>query len=162
MDRVRFGRALGYGVRHAAKSLAQAADAATTPNPSRPAGAPRQPVRAASVVSNLVEAHQTVHHAKQQMKSQVTSGLKTHGRALGKSAWAPVAKFSSVIWLQVTGTFFALLALFLFTPLWKLRGAVHSPHSPEAHRLYLHAAAFAVFAYFAISNFVRASRREKR
>jgi hypothetical protein len=31
MDRVRFGRALGYGARHAAKTVMQAVDAASTP-----------------------------------------------------------------------------------------------------------------------------------
>src|SRR6202789_1885492 len=35
MDRVRFGRALGYGARHAAKTLMQAADAASTPSTAR-------------------------------------------------------------------------------------------------------------------------------
>lgn len=145
MDRVRFGRALGYGARHAAKSLMKAADAAAATNPSRPGD---QPPRAAS---RVVETWRTV------------GATKTHARALGKSVWAPVARFSSVVWLQVTGVFFTLLAMFLSQGLWKQRALARQPlGSHAAEMFYIHAAAFAVFAYFAISNFVRAHLRERR
>lgn len=162
MDRVRFGRALGYGARHAAKSLAKAVDAATSPNPSRPAGT-TQPPRAVSVVSNLAEAHHTVQQAKRQVKSEARTYAKTHARALGKSAWAPLAKFSSVVWLQVTGTFFLLIAVFLGQGLWTNRHALlHPPNPAAARQLTLHSVIFVAFVYFALSNFVRARKRERK
>jgi hypothetical protein len=75
----------------------------------------------------------------------------------------PLAKFSSVVWLQVTGTFFALLAAFLSQGLWKERSAAVLPiHSHGAEKFYLHAAAFAIFTYFAASSFVRAYLRQRR
>lgn len=143
MDRVRFGRALGYGARHAAKTLAQAVDAATTPSASP---GPSKP-RAAAVRSRVAAAPETLRQAS------------TQAKVVGRSVWSPVARFSSVLWLQVTGTFFLLIAAVFAGGLWKLRGAAHSP---DAGKLYVYAAAFAIFAYFGLSNFVRAWRRERR
>jgi hypothetical protein len=86
-----------------------------------------------------------------------------HAGKLGRSVWTPMARFSSVLWLQVTGTFFTLLALFLSQGLWKQRGAMQLPiHSQGAERFYLQLAAFLVFTYFAVSNFVRAHLRDRR
>jgi hypothetical protein len=155
MDRVRFGRALGYGTRHAAKSLLKAVEAASAPNPTASVGAARTGSRAArpaeQVAQRVVQTRRTV------------ASTKKHAGALGRSVWSPLAKFSSVLWLQVTGTFFTLIAAFLSQGLWKERAAVKmSVHSAEAGKFYLHLVAFLVFAYFAVSNFVRASRRERR
>jgi hypothetical protein len=77
--------------------------------------------------------------------------------------WTPVARFSSVVWLQVTGLFFALIAMFLAQGAWKERGAWHLPlGAHEATKFYVLAVAFLAFAYFAVSNFVRAYLRERR
>jgi hypothetical protein len=143
MDKVRFGRALGYGARHAAKTLAQAVDAATTPS----AASDKPRVTAAEVRGRVAAAPETLRQAAGQAK------------IAGRSVWSPVAKFSSVLWLQVTGTFFLLIAAVFAGGLWKVRGAAHST---DAGRLYVYAAAFAVFTYFGVSNFVRAWRRERR
>jgi hypothetical protein len=147
MDRVRFGRALGYGARHAAKTLAQAVDAATTPS-----ATPCKPrVTAAKVRSRVAAAPETLRQAS------------TQAKVAGRSVWSPVARFSSVLWLQVTGTFFLLIAAVFAGGLWKVRGAAQmGVHSAEGQRLYVFAAAFAVFTYFGVSNFVRAWRRERR
>ena len=157
MDRVRFGRALGYGARHAAKSLMKAAEAASAPNPS-PAGTARpasgntapQP-QVSRVVERVVQTRQTV------------AATQKHASTLGRSVWSPLARFSSVLWLQVTGTFFTLLALFLSQGLWKERATARLPiGSHAAAMFYVHGLAFVVFTYFAISNFVRAHLRDRR
>jgi hypothetical protein len=150
MDRVRFGRVLGVGARQAARTLLSAAEAAAAPDPSpaaaaRPsqqrfpsaeAGAPR-PTRAVPPVSHLKQA--------------------------GRSVWSPLARFSSVLWLEVTGTFYAVIAAVLGLETWKARAALHlSPAAPGARRFYLFLALFSVFAYFAVTNFIRAHRRERR
>lgn len=153
MDRVRFGRALGYGARQAAKSLQKAAEAASAPGPSRPPSraATPQPEAPRSVAQRVVQTQRTA------------AATTTHARKLGRSVWTPLAKFSSVLWLQVTGTFFTLLALFLSQGLWKQRGAMLLPISSHAaEKFYVQFAAFVVFAYFAISNFVRAHLRDRR
>jgi hypothetical protein len=151
MDRVRFGRALGYGARHAAKTLMQAADAATTPSPKRP-GTPREPAAPVDrVAEKVVQTQRTVE------------ATKKHAGKLGRSVWTPLARFSSVVWLQVTGLFFALIAMFLAQGAWKERAAVHLPlGSHTAVKFYVLGAAFAAFAYFSVSNFVRAWLRERK
>ncbi len=164
MDRVRLGRALGYGARHAAKTLASAVDAATAPNPAgsatrTTAGNPsgNGPVRpaAAPLINQVAEAYRTVDETKQHAKKQA--------REAGRSILTPLKTFSSVIWLQVTGTFFAVFAAFMGEGVWKLRANFSAPvSSPDAQKLYFHLIVFLGFAYFTVSNFVRASRRERK
>ncbi len=95
----------------------------------------------------------------QQTKSQVRNAA----RMAGKSALAPVAKFSSVLWLEVTGTFFGLVALVMGQAVWKQRANFHlAPSAHEAQKVYAYLAIFLVFVYFAVSSFVRASRRQRQ
>ena len=150
MDRVRFGRALGYGARHAAKTLMKAADAATTPSPTQP-GTSREPAaRVDRVAEKVAQTQRTVAATKQ------------HAGRLGRSVWTPLARFSSVVWLQVTGLLFALIAMFLAQGAWKERAAWRLPlGSHAATKFWLLALAFAAFAYFSVSNFVRAWLRDR-
>jgi hypothetical protein len=161
MDRVRLGRALGYGARHAAKTLASAVDAATTPNPNPPPARPRTPsaVTPASAINTVAEAYRTVDNAKRQVRDTA----KKQAMGAGRSIFAPIKAFSGVLWLQVTGTFFALFAAFMGEGVWKLRANFKAPLStPEAHKLYFHLIVFLGFSYFTVSNFLRASRRERQ
>ncbi len=151
MDRVRFGRALGYGARHAAKTLMQAADAATAPSGKAAVKEPARPAATAPVVERVVRTRPTVAETKK------------HAGRLGRSVWTPLARFSSVVWMQVTGLFFGLLATFLGEGAWKERAAWRLPlGSHAATKFWVLVAAFALFAYFCVSNFVRASLRERR
>ena len=167
MDRVRLGRALGYGARHATKTLMSAVDAATAPNPSaetsQRAAEPTSanttpqpsPIAQASPIAQVTEAYRTV--------AEVKKNARTHARGLGQSVLTPVKRFSSVLWLEVTGTFFALFALFLGQGVWRLRNSFKAwPITPETHKAYFYLAVFLVFAYFSVSSFVRASRRQRR
>jgi hypothetical protein len=148
MDRVKFGRALGYGARHAAKTVAQAAEAASAPNPrakasvaSRPGGAETR----RSAESRGIPDAQAVRAAGRQAKSSLV---------------APVVRFSSVIWLQVTGVFFALIAFTMGAAAWRARASLHSTAGPHgAMKLYVYAAFSALFIYFTVSSFVRAARK---
>lgn len=158
MDRVRFGRALGYGARHAAKTVLQAVDAATAPAPE--GAAARRPASSVEEVARTVgETHRTVQQAQRQVRGAVTNAAKIGG----KSMFAPVRRLSGVLWLEVTGTFFAVIALFLSQTVWKLRAGFRLPPTEhDAQKLYLYTVIFLMFAYFAVSSFVRARRRERR
>lgn len=155
MDRVRLGRVLGIGARQAAKTLMSAAEAATAPDPSpRPTPQAPQPDRterpapAGRVLPNPI---------------RVLPQAKTQARSLKRSIWNPLARFSSVLWLEVTGSFFAIFAVIPAEAAWKLRGAARGPFSGNATRLfYVYLAMAAVFAYFAISSFIRARQRQRR
>jgi hypothetical protein len=151
MDRVKFGRALGYGARHAAKTLVQAAEAANAPNPTpgKPASPPRQvstpAVSEAIGRPRRIPDAQTVRAAGKQAKSSLVT---------------PVVRFSSVVWLQVTGVFFALVAFTMGTAAWRARAGIHAaPNSFGALKLYAYVAVCALFAYFTVSSFVRAARK---
>jgi hypothetical protein len=151
MDRVKFGRALGYGARHAAKTVVQAVDAATTPDPTpgKPPSPPRQGAapfgaRAGAGLRRIPDA-QTVKAAGEQAKSSLVT---------------PVVRFSSVLWLQLTGVFFALVAVTMAMAAWKARAGLHSaPNSYGAMKVYAYVAVCALFAYFTVSSFVRAARK---
>jgi hypothetical protein len=163
MDRVRFGRALGYGARHAAKTLLQAADAATTPSRTRPGGNAAQTSQAAAGQARPVAAQADRVSERVAQTQRTVAATKQNAGKLGRSVWTPVARFSSVVWLQVTGLFFALIAMFLAQGAWKERAAWHLPlGSHGATKLYVLVAAFAAFAYFSVSNFVRAYLRERK
>ncbi len=151
MDRERFGRALGYGARHAAKTLMQAAEAASAPNPtpSKPPSPPRQVVTPAGTRASAgprrIPDGQTVKAAGKQAKSSLVT---------------PVVRFSSVVWLQVTGVFFALVAVTMGTAAWKARAGLHSAaNSYGTMKVCAYVAVCVLFTYFTVSSFVRAARR---
>jgi len=146
MDRVKFGRALGYGARHAAKTLAQAAEAASAPNPTASKPLSRPVERRPSAVPRGIPDVQTVRAAGKQAKSSIVT---------------PVVRFSSVVWLQVTGVFFALIAFTMGMATWKARAGWHSAaaNSHGSIKLFAYLAVCALFTYFSISSFVRSARR---
>ena len=171
MDSVRFGRALGFGARAAAKTLVTAVDAATSPNPSaKPVqstgAAPSRPNAEASTQSRqpaAVRAGQTAARRAAQVR-QTGRGLNQGSKKLGESLWGPFVKLSGVLWLEVTGVFFGVFALFAGAGVWKMRhdlrdsGANHQAHL----HLLLTAAMALVFGYFCVSSFVRANRRGRQ
>ncbi len=147
----------------------QAADAASTPAPARAAGsagrpsqAPAAQVPAAQAPANRM-AERVAQTSDVAQTQRTVAETKKHAGRLGRSVWTPVARFSSVVWLQVTGLFFALLAMFLGQGAWKERAAWHLPlGSHAATKFWVLVAACAAFAYFCVSNFVRAWLRERK
>src|SRR5215472_5170402 len=145
MDRVKFGRALGYGARHAAKTLAQAAEAASAPNPTATKSSSPQiqvarptDVRASAGPRRIPDV-QTVRAAGKQAKSSIVT---------------PVVRFSGVVWLQVTGVFFALVAFTMGAAAWKARAGFHAAASSHsAIKVYAYIAVCALFTYFTVSSF---------
>ena len=148
MDKVRFGKALGKG----ARSLWEAAEAAAAPdpNPRSQDAAAGPPVSVQQAAVHVMEAHRTVHTAKRQVRGAAKDA--------GKSMLAPVRKFSTVLWLQVTGSFFALVAMSLALGLWRMHSAVGMSHE----RAMVVAVAAVIFSYFSVTDFVRAARRDRR
>jgi hypothetical protein len=183
MDSVRFGRALGVGARAAAKTLVTAVDAATSPNPSAEAKANTAAASdsGASAGAAGSGAGATTSSASRKVEApggrlgqravettarvrQTGRGLKEGGRRFGEAAWGPVVKLSGVLWLELTGVFFGIFAVFAGSSAWKVREALHeTAANRDAHvHLLLSAAMAAVFGYFCVSSFVKASRRGRR
>lgn len=146
---MKFGRALGYGARHAAKTLMQAADAASAPDPTastKPSPSPQVITpRGASSGPRHIPDVQTVRAA---------------GRGATGSLVTPVVRFSSVVLLQVIGVFFAIVAFTMGTAAWKARAGFHAAaNSSAAMKVYAYLAVCALFTYFTVSSFVRAARK---
>jgi len=175
MDAVRFGRALGIGARQAVKTVVSAVDAttaekpssksakpivaqATTPPAPKPAGAVIPPARPAVNKAARVAAQGVTKGATQ------ARGVRRGLSRFREAAWEPFARLSGVLWLEVTGVFFAIFALFAAGSVWRLHSEWHAGVAhPGAHRDLAGAVImFALFGYFCVSSFVRARRRERR
>jgi len=159
MDSVRFGRALGFGARAAAKTLVTAVDAATSPNPSAGAQTKAAPTAAASGVRLGEQAARTTAQVR-----EAKAGLAQGSKRFGEAVWGPFVRLSGVLWLEFTGVFFGIFALFAATGAWKLRNNLRDTaanHEAHVHFLLLTLMA-AVFGYFFVSSFVKAHRRSRR
>jgi hypothetical protein len=173
MDSVRFGRALGFGARAAAKTLVTAVDAATSPNPSAKSpgsgsGSSDQPISNTTPVESRARASaaRVGQQAAQTTAKvrQTRQGLKQGSKRFGEAMWGPFVKLSGVLWLEVTGLFFGVFAMFAAGGVWKLRGDLRDTglnHAGHVHLL-LSLVMAAVFGYFCVSSFVMASRRGRR
>src|SRR5258708_28318992 len=170
MDSVRFGRVLGIGARLAAKTMVSAVDAATAPNPSAAKakqGTAGDPVSSSTTGEKAKasgpQVGQNVVRTAAQVR-QTGRGLKEGGRRFGEAVRGPLVKASGVLWLELTGVFFGIFALFAGGNAWKMRWALHeTAQNHDAHARLLIALAMAVvFGYFCVSSFVKANRRVRR
>ncbi len=168
VDRVRFGRALGYGTRHAAKTIAAAVDAAaasSSASETQPRSMPPLP-SAGDPAQNAPSSQKppTVRSADSPGSTKARSvNLRQGAHHLRRSFWQPLAVFAGALWSRVTGLFFALLAVTMGSGAWRTRGALH----PGAGRLAVgHFMLFGsftlLFGYFAVSSFVRARLKERK
>jgi predicted lipid-binding transport protein (Tim44 family) len=153
MEPHRFGRKLGIGVRVASRmakeraAQASAASATQTPTPQASAAPPPQsrPVPPPAPKKNYAEPARRVGEGT---------------RRFGKAFIGPLAHVSGTLWLEITGLFFALFAVFFGQNAWRARAGML--HGPEHVRFLVYAAVTLVFAYFCVSSFIKASRRGKR
>jgi len=166
MDAVRFGRALGFGARQAAKTVVRAVDAAQAENPSRPVSATIVPS-----TSTVGPASQAISRTSATQTASATTVIPPQSRGIQEgvnrfkaSAVEPVVRLSGVLWLEVTGVFFALFALGAAGGVWRLRAELRPALAhPFAHGTVIGTASICMlFAYFSISSFVRAYRRQRR
>src|SRR5271170_4827771 len=158
MDSVRFGRALGFGARAAAKTLVKAVDAATSPNPSAGVGAKQSPVVAsnqavasppASTSSSSTGKAEVPGVRFGQQAARTTAQVRLTGRGLkqgskrfGEAVGGRLVTLSGVLWLELTGVFFGIFALSATGGAWRLRAAVHeTAENHEAHLRFLMTAA---------------------
>jgi hypothetical protein len=169
MDSVRFGRALGVGARAAAKTLVTAVDAATSPNPSaareKQSAEVPAPASPSAVAASKVEpsgVRQQAARTTAQVR-QTGQGLKEGSKQFRKSVSGPLARLSGALWLELTGVFFGIFAVFAVGGAWKMRAALHetSANHDATMRFLIAVGMAALFGYFCVSSFVKANRRAK-
>jgi hypothetical protein len=172
MDSVRFGRVLGIGTRLAAKTVVAAVDAATAPNPSTKAttsqsGDGAQTTAPPPTAEKAKDPGARLGQQAARTTAQVVQtgrGLKRGSKRFGEAVWGPFVKLSGQLWLELTGVFFGIFAMFAASTAWKMRGDMHETatnHDPHVHLL-LTAGMAVVFGYFCVTSFVKSSRRGKR
>src|ERR1700677_2014907 len=84
-----------------------------------------------------------------------------HGRLGQRHALlGPFTHAGGVLWLEITGLFFALFALFFVQSVYRVRTAWRQ--GPEHAHLLLYGAMALAFAWFSVSSFARAYRKSKR
>jgi hypothetical protein len=107
-------------------------------------------------------AVQTADSMQQQAPVYAERGraVKREGKKFGQSIWGPFAHAGGVLWLEITGLFFAIFGLFFAQNAYKLRYAWQT--GPNHSRFLLYVVITAVFAYFTVSSFMSASRKQKR
>ena len=139
MDYERTGRKLGTGLKVLGRMAKQRMDSPpATPAASTPPAPPQQK-STPPAIPNIKAAREG-------------------GRRFGKAVWAPFRRAGHVLWLEITGVFFALFALYFVIEAWKLRHATGTEHTH-----FIEFCVFAVvFGYFCATSFIRARRREKR
>jgi hypothetical protein len=151
----------------AAKTLATAVDAATSPNPSTAEKA-KQGTEAAPVAASPAAAAGRAESSRVRQQAakttaqvrQTGAGLKEGSKRFRASVGGPLARLSVALWLELTGVFFGIFAVFAAGGAWKLRGAAANH---DAHGRFLAAVLMAVvFGYFCVSSFVKANRRSRR
>jgi hypothetical protein len=146
MEPNRFGRKLGIGVRiasrmakeRAAKSSAASATQATTP-PRYTTPTPPRPKK------NFAEPARRVGEGT---------------RRFGQAFFGPLKNVGGALWLEITGFFFALFAVFFGQNAWRLRAA--ALRGPEHAHFLLYSAVTLVFLYFSVSSFIKAAQRGRR
>lgn len=132
-----------------AKTLVEASKAAAAPDP-RPAQ-PRAAVPTPQTPPRSMPAAAAAGRA-----------VREAGKQKGKFL-APLRKFSSVLWLEVTGFFFGVFTCIMGNQVWKHREAARLPASNlDAQHFYTYCFFALLFLYFAVSSFARARRRERR
>ena len=146
------GRALGIGVRVASnmvrQRVAQAAAApptpvtAAAPRPVEPAPPPRAPVPAPVPGPSK------------------TATAKRGAKAFGQAVLGPFTHAGSILWLEITGLFFALFALFFVQSVYRVRTAWRQ--GPEHAHLLLYCFLAVGFGWFSVSSFTRAYRKNQR
>ena len=148
MEPKKVGRTLGIGVRVASNMLRQRVEqaAAAHPGPVEAGnGRPPAPPRPAPV--------------KPSLSSRATTA-KRGAKAFGQALLGPFTHAGSILWLEITGLFFALFALFFVQSVYRVRTAWRQ--GPEHTHLLLYVFLAAVFVWFSFSSFSRAYRKSKR
>jgi hypothetical protein len=148
MEPKKVGRTLGIGVRVASNMLRERVERAAASAPTSATGNGRPAATPASTAGRPVPVGNRVAAAKR--------GAKAFGQAL----LGPFTHVGGVLWLEITGLFFALFALFFVQSVYRVHTAWRQ--GPEHTHLLLYCAMAFLFAWFSVSSFANAYRKSKR
>jgi hypothetical protein len=81
-------------------------------------------------------------------------------RRFGQAFWGPLAHTGATLWLEITGLFFALFALFFAQNVIRVRSDY--AHGPEHTHFILYLVLMLAFCWFCFTSFHKAYKRGKR
>jgi len=152
MNANEFGKRLGIGVRVAGRIAQQRAQE----RQAQAAGPIHPPIPAQGVVEpaspRFIPSAQEIREAKQKTH-RIT---RAAGRGLG-GFLRPFGRIGGILWLQVTGFFFGMFALYFAQDLWRTHASYAA--GPQHQRFLIAVAMTLVFGYLSVSAFWRARRR---
>jgi hypothetical protein len=136
------GKRLGIGLRLLGKAVRHgAAAAAASTKPDSKSAAPVSASRAAPVTSTV-------------------KGLARGTKNFGQAVVGPVAHTSGVLWLEITGLFFALFALFFAQNTYNFRASWKT--GPDHLHFLVYSGLTLLFTAFTASQFLKARQKEKK
>lgn len=88
------------------------------------------------------------------------AGARRGAKKFGEAVWGPFVHAGSVLWLEITGLFFALFSIFFAQGVYRLRADWRS--GPNHERLVIYGAVAILFLYFTITSFYRARKKQQK
>jgi hypothetical protein len=144
MNASELGKRLGIGVRVAGRIAQQRAQAG-----SKQAGSSAgPPVAASRIMPNAAEIRE--------VKQKTQKLTRAAGRGVG-GFLRPFSRIGGILWLEITGFFFGLFALFFAQDVWRTR--LDYATGPLHQRFLIATVLTVVFAYLSASSFWRARRK---
>src|SRR5580692_4755733 len=139
MEPKKVGRTLGIGVRVASNMLRERVERASASPP------------ATSTAENGPPSASTARRSAVPMTNRVNNA-KRGAKAFGQALLGPFTHAGSVLWLEITGLFFALFAVFFAQNVYRLRAAWRQ--GQEHTHLLLYCALTVAFAWFSVGSFL--------
>lgn len=141
MEANRVGRTVGIGTRLLARLVREKA------------------VEGAARTAAHIEKQAPVYKERGRNLAEGSRRLGEGSRRFGRSIWGPFAHASRILWLEITGIFFAVFTIFFGGNAWRIRADWKT--GPSHQRFILYVVITLVFLYFTISSFLRASRQNR-
>jgi len=151
-----FGKRMGIGVRVAgriAKKRFEEKSAATPTGQSQSVPLPNLGQMHAQVTAQV---NSQVREATREVAKKTPRYARAAGRGAG-AFFRPFRRVGGILWLEVTGFFFALFALYFATDLWRIRQ--NYAQGPQHQHFLISAAMLILFAYLSASSFWRTKRK---
>ena len=144
MEPNRFGRKLGIGVRVASRMAKERAAKATSANGPSAASAAQTATPQAAVPRAATPPLRPIKSYAEPAR-RVGEGTRRFGQAF----FGPLKHVSATLWLEITGLFFALFAIFFGQNAWRTRTS--ALHGPEHAHFLLYALVTLIFVYFCLA-----------
>jgi hypothetical protein len=156
-----FGRKLGIGLRVAGRIAQQRVEGqASNPPAQQPSAQATSAPAAESTFCRPAPRQQAPQPDYTTQSKEALRKSRNITRAAGRGIGGflrPFGRVGGILWLEVTGFFFGLIALFFAFDLWKVR--LSYARGPEHMHFLLAVGATLLFAYLCISAFWRAGRK---